>query len=292
MRALIALACSCAAGMAGAHDDGRTISGPDAWAAALLCAAIVLYGAGVLRLWHAAAPGRGVKTRQAVFFLAGALALAVALFSPLDSAADRSFSAHMVQHELLVLVAAPLLVLGRPLAVGAWGLRGATLAACAHVLQRPAVAMTWTFMTRPLTAWSVHAIALWLWHAPVLYAAAQADEWLHAAQHASFLFSALLFWWALLRDEWRSADRGAAVLYLFTTTLHTGILGALLVFSPVVWYPVNLEGASEWGWSSLEDQQVAGLIMWIPGGLIYTCIGLILFASLLTDRSSRRHHAS
>ena len=129
----------------------------------------------------------------------------------------------------------------------------------------------------------LHGVAIWIWHAPALFEAALERGVLHYLQHASFFGTGLLFWWALLPRR-RSEARGGAVLHLFLTTLHTGLLGVLLVVSPRLWYPANTGGSQFWNLTSLEDQQLAGLVMWVPAGLIYG--GAALFLVGLWIRSS------
>ena len=109
---------------------------------------------------------------------------------------------------------------------------------------------------------------------------------MHNLQHASFLAAALLFWWAIVR---RRPD-GIAVLYVLTTLLHTGFLGALLTFAPNVWYPAYMSTANPWGLGALEDQQLGGLIMWVPAGAIFIVAGLLLLAQWLRtlEHASRR----
>lgn len=134
-------------------------------------------------------------------------------------------------------------------------------------------------MTEPLGAWVVHALALWTWHVPVLFHAALAGEGLHALQHASFLGSALLFWWAALGRGARQPD-AASLAMLFTTMLHTGALGALLTFAPRPWY-AGYAQTERYGLSALEDQQLGGLLMWIPGGTAYLVAGLMVAGAWL-----------
>ena len=120
--------------------------------------------------------------------------------------------------------------------------------------------------------------ALWLWHVPAFFNAALANEAVHDWQHASFLASALVFWHALLRQPARGA-RGAALVYLFTTTLHTGVLGALLTFTRTPLYGGIDPGLSvDWGLTPLEDQELGGLIMRVPGALVYVSAALFLLA--------------
>ncbi len=242
----------------------------------------VLYARGLSNLWSTAGGGRGVTHGAAWCYAAGWIALGLALLSPLDATGERLFSAHMVQHEILMLVAAPLLVIGRPLATWSWALSPASRARIGRAVAHPAWAAAWTVITRPASAWALHAVALWGWHAPALFAAARADPLVHALQHASFFLTALLFWWSLLRPQARRSFSGGALVYLFTTMLHTGALGALFVFSGELWYPQNGVAAAEWGWTPLEDQQLGGLIMWIPGGLVYLVAALVLLGRALT----------
>ena len=226
-------------------------------------------------------------------FLAGWLSLALALISPLHSLGGVLFSAHMAQHEILMLTAAPLLVLSRPLVPILWGLPLQSRRALGHWSRGDAVQHTWRFITRPITAWWVHAGALWIWHAPQLFQATLESEWIHSAQHLSFFGSALLFWWSLFYARERDSY-GASVLYVFTTAIHTSILGALLTFARTVWYPSYLLTTKAWGLTPLEDQQLGGLIMWIPAGLVYLAAALVLFAMWLRESdviARRREYA-
>jgi cytochrome c oxidase assembly factor CtaG len=145
----------------------------------------------------------------------------------------------------------------------------------------------WRAITNPLAAWLIHAVALWVWHIPVLFEAVLEREWVHTLQHLSFFLSALLFWWALIHGRERALGYGAAVLFLFTTALHSGLLGALITFAPNVWYPGYLKTTQTWGLTPLEDQQLGGLIMWIPAGLVYVVAGLALFAGWLRESEAR-----
>jgi len=216
-------------------------------------------------------------------FALGWGALAIALVSPIDEYADRSFALHMVQHELLMVVAAPLIVLGRPLEAFAWGSPRSVIAACASFARtRPARAL-WQMLTGSLSAWIVHAVALWTWHVPLFFKAALLSLPLHALQHTCFLVSALGFWWSTVGTR-EHAPGGSSVASLFTTMLHTSALGALLTFAPTAWY--TLADASAFGLSPVEDQQLGGLVMWIPGGTAYMIAGLAIVRAWLRPRFS------
>jgi cytochrome c oxidase assembly factor CtaG len=193
----------------------------------------------------------------------------------------------MTQHEVLMLVAAPLLVLGRPLVVFLWALPLKWSRRIGNLAKISSINRSWKILTIPLVAWVVHAIALWTWHIPLLFEAVQRNEAIHTTQHLSFLISALLFWWALIHGPQGAMGYGAAVLYLFTTSIHSGALGALLTIAGSVWYPSYTDLTASWGLTPLEDQQLGGLIMWIPAGLVYLIAGLALFAGWLREADLR-----
>jgi putative membrane protein len=262
------------------------------WVLVLLAVSAAAYAIGIRRLWVRAGRGRGVSQRQALWFGLGWTVLAVSLVSPLDTLGNHLFWAHMVQHELLMIVAAPLLVMGRPLSAWVWCLSARQRQRLPGILSRPVLAGPWTALTHPLSAWSLHALAIWVWHIPVLFDASLHSEWVHAAQHASFLFTALLFWWAVLGTDARSGRCGPALASLFSTMVHTAVLGALLTVAPTPWYPGYEPTSRALGWNPLEDQQLGGLIMWVPAGAAYLIAGLLVGARLLAGQAappSRRH---
>jgi putative membrane protein len=145
----------------------------------------------------------------------------------------------------------------------------------------------WVIATGALIAWTIHAIALWLWHLPSLFQAALASELVHAAQHACFLGAALIYWTSLLRRSHNGEGRGVAVVSLFATTLHSGVLGALLTLATVGWYPLYSGRSAAWGLTALEDQQLAGLVMWVPGGFVYIGAALAFAAAWLRESEER-----
>src|SRR6185369_14214215 len=230
---------------------------------------------------------RSIRKWEALCFAGGWLALFVALVSPLHAWGSVLFSAHMSQHEILMLVAAPLLVLGRPLITFLWALPLNWSRRIGNLGKFGPINRVWHALTIPLVAWLVHAIALWIWHIPALFEAVLHNEAVHMAQHLSFLLSALLFWWALIHGPQGVMGYGAAVLYLFTTSIHSGVLGALLTIAGSVWYPSYVGLTTSWGLTPLEDQQLGGLIMWIPASLVYVIAGLALFAGWLREADLR-----
>lgn len=251
----------------------------------------MLYARGVGRLWSRAGVGRGIPRWRFNCFAAGLVVLLLALVSPLDALGGALFSAHMVQHEVLMLVAAPLLVLGLPLVPLLWALPLEWRRRVGRLAKGPVVRPTWRMLTHPITAWLLYAIALWVWHAPALYQATLNSERIHAAQHASFTGSAILFWWVLLHPaRVRRKEYATSVLYVFTTAVHGSLLGALLTFAREPWYPAYAPATPAWGLSPLDDQQLGGLIMWIPPGFLYLAIALTVLGVWLRRMDMRNPH--
>lgn len=252
-----------------------------------------LYLRGVRRLWRGAAAGRGVRRWEAYCYAGGWFALFVALVSPLHPLGEVLFSAHMTQHEVLMLVAAPLVVLGRPVVAFLWALPPGWARRAGGRAQAGRFKRVWRAVTNPLAAWAIHAVALWVWHVPLLFQATLRSDLVHTAQHIMFLGSALLFWWALIHGPRGLIGHGAGVLYLFTTSVHSGVLGALITFAGSVLYPGYSETTASWGLTALEDQQLGGLIMWVPAGLVYIMAGLALCAGWMreSERSILRREA-
>ncbi len=251
-----------------------------------LLLAIALYAVGLWRLWKRAGPGVGVRWWEALAFVGAWVTLAIALVSPLDTLSDRLFSAHMTQHELLMLVAAPLLVLGRPLVVAPWLLSSP---ARKHLRrwQSPALRRGWRWLTAPLTVVLLHGAVVWVWHVPVLFEAALHSDSVHAVQHFGFFWTAALFWWALAHGRYGRLGYGMSVVFVFLTAMHQSILGALLTFAPSSWYPTYEVRAAADAVDPVTDQQLAGLLMWIPSGAIFLVIGLALFAAWLGEAERR-----
>jgi len=246
-----------------------------------LVAFAAIYTGGLLRLWRSAGAGKGISRRQAAAFAGGWLTLVVALMSPLDRLSDWLFSAHMIQHELLMVVAAPLVALSGPLVAATWMSKNRLQ--IPGRLYQPLTGVA----TAPAFVWGLHAFVLWVWHVPVLFEAAMAHEPVHVFQHFSFFTTACLFWWGLGHGRYGRLGYGAAVFYLFATGIHSGVLGALLTFSPAIWYPVYTATTSAWGYTPLEDQQLAGLVMWIPASLVFLAGGLGFLLAWLRESDRR-----
>jgi len=267
-----------------------SMSAWDAGAMVVLAAVGALYLAGSVRL----AQRRATPPRfEAASFAVGWCAMAAAILPPLDVAATQWFSAHMSQHELMILVGAPLLTAGRPLPKVLGGLPVAARRVAMRVLQAAPASGLWRALTMPVVAWVLHGVALWVWHLPALYQLAVRDEGVHALQHAMFVGTAVLFWWGVLYGRYGRAGYGAAAFFVFLTVVHSGILGAAVTFAPAPLYPDYITSSHAHGVDPLEDQQIAGLIMWVPAGLILTLLGIGLFAAWLGEAGRReRQYAS
>jgi putative membrane protein len=267
------------------HDLLRTWgTEPYVWAGLALSG--WLYGRGLRKMWRDER-GAGVKRWEAACYVAGWFSLFVALVSPLHPWGRVLFAAHMTQHEILMLVAAPLLVLGRPVLVWLKAIPAAWAASLGRLANRNGWLATWRAISNPLAAWLIHAVALWIWHIPSLFQATIDNDLVHTLQHASFLGSALLFWWAVMHGRQRAAMFGMAVLYMFTTAMHSGLLGVLITFADTLIYPAYRDTTQSWGLTALEDQQLGGLIMWIPAGIVYIIAGLAFMTGWLRESERR-----
>lgn len=264
--------------------DPRVFSPWDKATIAGLIALAALYVAGSRQLTLRGARRSRVE-RPAFAF--GWLALFAAVCPWFDAAALEHFSVHMAQHELMMLVGAPLMMAGRPLSTCLWALPERWRRRLAVPLQRGALAGAVRLLTAPVLAWALHGIVVWVWHVPALYELAVRSEPVHAVQHATFVGTSILLWWGLLYGRYGRAGYGAAVFYVFTTAVHTGILGALFTFAGTPFYSVYVHTPGAGVEGALADQQVAGLVMWIPAGLLLTMIGLALFAAWLGEAERR-----
>jgi putative membrane protein len=230
-------------------------------AAAMLSGAGLAYAVGLSRMWESAGRGRLVRVSQARIFVVAQVVLAVALAMP-----HGSLTAHMVQHVLLLVVAAPLLAMGAPLPTMLWAMpeRRREWALGIWRASVQGHARRWAlWVSAAVLAQSMVMLA---WHAPFLYEAALRHEVFHVVQHASYLVTATVFWWAVgLRATGR---HGAAVPVLFVAALPGTVLGAGLTLAGTPWYEV---------YPSLSDQQLAGVVMWGFAGLAYVLAAACVF---------------
>jgi putative membrane protein len=245
----------------------------------------LLYGRAVIILWRRAGVGRGVSWGQVWLFAMGMGTLFVALISPLDTLSTALFSAHMAQHLLLLYVAPLLLVLGAPPFLLLWAMPRPWRRPLMGWWQQSFWHRLWQWLLHPMAVWALFGLTLWLWHIPLFYQAAVVNRTIHMVEHGAFFGTALLFCWLLVDGRQArtkaAANEGLILLVIFTTALHSGLLGALLTFAATPLYPIYRFGVAQWGLTLLEDQQIAGVLMWIPAGFFYLGAMLVLVARRL-----------
>lgn len=254
---------------------------PDPLVVATVGLSAVVYGQGLARLRRRRRRSV-VRSTQVTAFYGGLLALAVALASPLETAAGSLFSAHMVQHLVLILVAAPLLACGRPALVAAMALPVRGRRRLRRATSGRAARRGVELATHPVTVWVVGTAVLWAWHLPALYESAVAHDVVHALEHATLVGAAALLWGAVVDRGRRPLAVPAAVILLFATGLQGAALGAVLALARTPLYRIHEPGPELWGLTPLEDQQLAGGLMWVPPGLVYLATMATLLVRWLT----------
>ncbi|HET7520541.1 MAG TPA: cytochrome c oxidase assembly protein [Candidatus Limnocylindria bacterium] len=230
----------------------------------LLAAAVYIWAVRRVAAAHPANPPRSWRT---VAFLAGLGAILLALVSPIEAYEGQLFSVHMVQHMLLELVAAPLLLLGAPATLA---LRAASPSARRHLL-RLLHSRASAVLTFPLLTWVLFAAVNWGWHFSALYDQALENAPLHYLQHATFLVAALLFWWPVVGADpgrWR-LPYPVRLFYLFLAMPQNSFLGVALMSAPAVLYPHYLSNLRTWGPTALADQNLGGILMWVFGDVVF-----------------------
>jgi putative membrane protein len=223
--------------------------------------------------------------RRTLLFTAGLVVVAAALSPPLEAAADRRLSAHMIQHLLLVLAAAPLLVAARPGAVVFDAVPRAARERIRRLLDRPGWRAARRLAMHPLLVLTLSVGGFWVWHLPRLYEAALTNVAVHMLEHTTFLAGALLFWAVVLDSHPdRRLGLGATCGFVFAAMLANIWLAAGLTFSTTPLYRTYAEAGTA---AALSDQQLAGVIMWLPADIVYFVTLLVLFRRLLSDLDVR-----
>lgn len=228
----------------------------------LLALIAVTAGFHLSTLWREPIHGRGQRLGAAI---TPWTLLAILFVSPLCALTSALFSARVAHHVLMVAVIAPLLVTTLP---SAWRL---------------------TPLGRfSAFAFITHMVVLWFWHAPAPYAAALADSRIFWVMELSLLFSAMWLWISVLAT---AAPLGSALGIMLGTVIQMGALGAIVTFTRVPLYAAHVSLTEPWGLSALQDQQLAGLIMWVPGAIPYLAAALALLAGRIqlnvADEASR-----
>lgn len=217
---------------------------------------------------------RGDHSR-APWFVAGVAVMFLTLVSPLDALSDEYlFSAHMLQHLVLILIVPPLLIIGL------------SEKFTRSILAVPILARIERILATPAVAWTLAMAVLWIWHWPALYNVTLADENVHIFEHLCFLVTATIFWWPIFAPAAAARmEPMRAIIYLATAMVSNSVLAILLTFAKPGLYPAYLHPADSlgilsmlrdgWGLTPAADQQLGGLIMWVPGGMVF--LGAIIF---------------
>jgi cytochrome c oxidase assembly factor CtaG len=238
---------------------------------------LYLYAVGPLRVKYRLGPP--VKTSKVVAYILGVNLIFLSLFSALDKLGDTYlFSAHMIQHLILTIVGPPLIILGLP----DWLVQ--------PLLRKRLVLRLGRFLTHPGVAFTLYNANLFLWHAPPLYDATLYNEMLHIFEHVTFIGLGLLYWWPVfspLKEGWPHLSIGGQILYIFLGGMPTVLLGAGLTFASPLYAPY-INAPRVWGISPMTDQQLGGLIMWVPANLAYIVVVGVLFIRWMQAQEIRQ----
>lgn len=254
-----------------------------------LIAAAGCYARGALAIRRQVGWGRVITRWQAGAWTMGMVALAVAVASPLEGLAGTLFSAHMTQHVLLTVVAAPLLVLSRPTVPLLQGLPHGLRRRAArwHQQSQPLLRVTYAAVW-PLAVAGIYSAVTVLWHLPGPYEAALHSDVVHALEHGTLLGAGLLLWWVIRETGQRSEfGYGTGIVVVFVVSLTHTALGAVLTFAPHVLYAHYAATTEAWGLGPLYDQNLAGLIMWAPGKVVHGVVVVALVVAWLRAAESR-----
>jgi putative membrane protein len=253
--------------------------------AGLLIAAIA-YISGLRRM-NGVARSRVIGVTRCASFAVGMAALFVVLITPFEALDDELFSAHMVQHLVLMMVAPPLLILGRPSLVFLWALPLSGRRALTRAWVRSGARRVGHSAMSPVVVWLLCSGALWFWHLPGPFRWALQSEFIHAVEHICFFATALMFWSLVFEPAaYRRMSYGGTLIFVATFGIQNGFLGAILTFAGHPLYAAYLPTTTAWGFTPLEDQQTAGLLMWIPASFIH--LGTLGFLFVAWMRAAER----
>jgi putative membrane protein len=257
----------------------------EAWVTISLAIAALAYARGWRRM-----RARAIGRIEAFCFAAGILSLILALESPLDAIGEDLFSAHMAQHLTLMLVSAPLFVRARPLIVFLWAMPRGLRRWFGRWWGGP-IGRVFGILTSPISVWLWFCGLFAFWHIPGPYGWALRHEPVHVLEHLCFFVSAFAFWSVVIEPSGRRRlDYGASLMFVATAAVLSGLPGALMVLTSRPLYPIHAAGAARWGLSLIDDQQLAGLIMWIPAGFAYI-VAILTLLVLWLRAAERRSEA-
>lgn len=263
------------------------------WSVVSLLLGSIIYLRGWWQL-HRRLPRR-FGARRLIAFQSGMLTLFLALVSPLHELAEKLLQFHMIQHLFLMMVVPPLLLLGAPILPLLRGLpRPALRYGLRQLFSSRAFKRLANFFTDPLVCLLAFTVSNVAWHVPALYELALRSEFWHAVQHICFFGTGLLFWWPVVQP-WPSRlrwPRWTMIPYLLFADIQNTALSAFLIFSERVLYPTYAAVPRLWGISVLDDQAAAGVIMWVPGSVIFLVPVAVLAVGLFDSPQTRAARAS
>ncbi len=237
------------------------------------------YAAGTIRLALRSDTDRKFWS-SAVAGLIGFVLLAIALAGPLDYYSADMFTMHMAQHIVIAIFAAPLLLIARPMSAYIWSLpRPLRIGAGTALTGSGTIVRVLRVLTRPTIALPLFIGTLYAWHIPSAYNGSLENEWMHLLMHFTMFTAAIFFWWPIvgpppIRTQLNYPQR---IVYLLLAVTPTALMAAFITLSKGVIYTFYLDSPGHFGWNPVEDQSTGGLLMWIPGNLVYLATMTILF---------------
>ena len=250
---------------------------------------IALYLWGARRLASRSNLKSGVNIKKWAF--GGSLvALLIALVSPVDVYSNDLFFVHMIQHLILVMVAAPLIRIANPIAEYLWGLPASIRRPIGTLLAKNGAIRAFLYgVTNPLVAWFLFAIVMWVWHIPDIYDKALGSKGIHNFEHLSMFLIGIIFWWPVLGSPvlFKQLTFPLRFLYLFLALMQNVILAAILTYTDTQIYQFYADSPLHWGISNSADQQLGGVLMWLVGSMMFAGITIVLIYMWL-ERDHRR----
>ena len=232
---------------------------------------------------------KNYSANNCFFFLCGILFLILGLCSPIDYLAENYFLFHMIQHLLIIMLAAPSILLGAPSIPVITGINKKFPVFTKKLLRWKLYRKTLKFLTKPLVAILLYLISFWLWHLPFFYNAALASELIHYFQHFNYFVFALLLWWSIIdpRPQKSKFFFLLRILWVFLLTIANSALSAMIVFAPHAYYNYRkLEKTLVL--SALDDQKIGGLIMWVGGNMMLIIIAILVFG-VYYNKMTKKH---